>query len=79
VRLKSRRKKNNLDWTWAALNLQPSDLHSNAYRSLPGRLPMHAVESNTHTNFWGIGRSWYIYTILRFKFKRVSAETIYLA
>jgi len=24
------------DWTWAALNLQPSDLRLNAYRSLPG-------------------------------------------
>ena len=24
------------DWTWAASNLQPSDLRSNAYRSLPG-------------------------------------------
>ena len=24
------------DWMWAALNLQPSDLCSNAYRSLPG-------------------------------------------
>ena len=23
-------------WTWAALNLQPSDLCTNAYRSLPG-------------------------------------------
>jgi len=25
-----------LDWTWAASNLQPSDLRSNAYRRLPG-------------------------------------------
>jgi len=24
------------DWTWAALNLQPSDLRSNAYRSING-------------------------------------------
>jgi len=30
------RRKKFHDWTWAALNLQPSDLRSNAYRSLPG-------------------------------------------
>jgi len=37
VCLKSwRREKNFHDWTWAALNLQPSDLCSNAYRSLQG-------------------------------------------
>ena len=37
VYLKSTRKKKKFhDWTWAASNLQPSDLCSNAYRSLPG-------------------------------------------
>ena len=29
------KKKKYHDWTWAASNLQPSDLHLNAYRSLP--------------------------------------------
>jgi len=37
VCLKSCRKEKKFhDWTWAVLNLQPSDLCSNAYRSLPG-------------------------------------------
>jgi len=37
VCLKSWRKEKRFhDWMWAALDLQPSDLHSNAYRSLPG-------------------------------------------